>query len=924
MDGSKANGQKPPAATAKGSKSTKASSAAGKGRGVQASEERKQQKKYKSMRAVALEEKAREHYELTVRMRAEAQAKARAEEQAAIEAAEQARLEAIEATRLEREQEEAEREANAVAVEAAQRLVVSPRAYRLWKSREDYEQKLRSCSNFRKAMDSDWRDRSPSPPSTHRSQLTQRSACISPLRTPMSPSPFRSPAGALERLAIGKTRAKPSVLQRDDSVSAPDTPASKDTQLPSKGSTVRHAVVCEPMLASAASASAPAPASAVVTNAAGQASTHAAPAVGASPHCDLGRGAAGSHEHPVSAVELGLLLSTIGVPIAGTSPCADGAVSEPCADGAMSEGNREACGTATNEPTDSTPPAATGPVAAEDRPAGGHAATAQRAHGGDSTPSEGVEAPQPVVAEAAVADGVTATTNRRAEPADTAAQSSPPRKLMATPSARTRSGSSARTATSERTAAALSADSARTSLSTHRRKEWAPHHGWVTLALGDAQYVERRVARLPAAIRQQHLDHWSRRGAMDSARERERAKTREEDVSRDRWRETPYFTQDASHRRCATRPVYLDELEADPRGIGFAYGGLNPGRLHAHGRLVDVHQAHFSVGLAGSYELHVALRHDSQSTIVSTPLPGSPFSLTVLPGPAHPLSTELPLVEGPSLVGEVEAADDVELAVLLKLVHEPMKGCTLLLPSRDKMGNLCCEGGAVVTCGVVAGSTVTVDADGEAIEPRADPNVQGRSIDLGDGTYSLRWWAFASCACEVWVKMDGLQVLGSPAPLVFKHATEPRIGADGLRSPQRSPPLSIGVRPLPIRPGAIRLTYSARAAVQMGREQRRSGEGGGHHGGHDRTSTGGSDGHEATCGRESSAEERRTAAAIKLQSVQRAHQARMRRKGMATAQCMGRNPRAVVAPAAALESLRTHAESVPVNARIQVGGDATE
>ena len=32
---------------------------------------------------------------------------------------------------------------------------------------------------------------------------------------------------------------------------------------------------------------------------------------------------------------------------------------------------------------------------------------------------------------------------------------------------------------------------------------------------------------------------------------------------------------------CSPRPAYLADVEADPKGIGFAYGGVYPGRLHA-------------------------------------------------------------------------------------------------------------------------------------------------------------------------------------------------------------------------------------------------------------------------------------------------------------------------------------------------------
>lgn len=753
-----------------------------KEKGSKAVEEKQEVKKYKSMKALALQEQAKQAHENAMRAKAEAEAKAKADALAAIEEAERETRQALEAARIKAKREAEAKEANAAAISEAVKLIVSPRAHRRWKGREEHEQKLRSCHSFRMAMEIEGgvaTERPLSPQSTHRSQFTHRplSATSPPPRTPVSPSPFRSPvvsgkgltvtrvaaAGsrrqqASERLPVSprkgaskKPRDIPGLLHhssstvaislplptaglpmsRDDCISAPDTPASKDTQLPSKGSVVRHATLSvDPTPATLAPmAEVLLPASAPPTLLCGAAQNAAATRL--------------------QAMQRGRTVRVRGAAAAGASSlCGQGNSSRRAA----SLASLRSCGTYD-----------------------GSLATSQSGAGKTS---------------AAIA------------------------------SARRPAGSarSARTATSARTA--LTADSARSSASA--RRQVPPQQGWVTLAMGEVQYVARRVARLPAAVKQQHIDHWSRRGALDSARERERARWREEDMEGDRWRDTPYFTQEApSHRRCTTRPVYLQELDADPRGIGFAYGGLRPGRLHAHGRLVELHQAHFSVGVAGTYELHVALRHDRDSTIVSTPLPGSPFTLTVLPGAAHPLSTEMPPLE-PALLGEVEPSDDVELAALLQLKYEPMKGCTLLLPSRDKMGNLCTSGGANVTCGVVEGSySVAEDAEEEPTDK--DPDVHARSIDLGDGTYSLRWWAFAACKCEVWVKIDGLHVLGSPAPVHFSHS-KPATARDTSSSPPLSPHRS---RP-PVRPVAGSPRFGLRSPPRYrspGREKRRDGNG---------------------------------------------------------------------------------------------------
>ena len=77
------------------------------------------------------------------------------------------------------------------------------------------------------------------------------------------------------------------------------------------------------------------------------------------------------------------------------------------------------------------------------------------------------------------------------------------------------------------------------------------------------------------------------------------------------------------------------ELDADPSGVAFAYGGVYPGHLYSKGKLHETHKVSFSVGKVGRYLLHVRLRKDA------LPVPGSPFALTVRPGPAHHLTTWL-------------------------------------------------------------------------------------------------------------------------------------------------------------------------------------------------------------------------------------------------------------------------------------------
>lgn len=46
-------------------------------------------------------------------------------------------------------------------------------------------------------------------------------------------------------------------------------------------------------------------------------------------------------------------------------------------------------------------------------------------------------------------------------------------------------------------------------------------------------------------------------------------------------------------------PCFAYELRNDDHGVAFAFGGIEPGTLHAHGHRVKVHSVHYSVGRAG-------------------------------------------------------------------------------------------------------------------------------------------------------------------------------------------------------------------------------------------------------------------------------------------------------------------------------------
>jgi len=98
-------------------------------------------------------------------------------------------------------------------------------------------------------------------------------------------------------------------------------------------------------------------------------------------------------------------------------------------------------------------------------------------------------------------------------------------------------------------------------------------HGWVTLVKGGRKLVTSRV-RLHAGQRRAHMSQWHRRLLND---------------------------------RLSQDDVGL-ELDTDPTGIGFAFGGVEPGTLRSKGVLHEVHRVSYSIGIVGRYLLHVRLR----------------------------------------------------------------------------------------------------------------------------------------------------------------------------------------------------------------------------------------------------------------------------------------------------------------------------
>ena len=211
--------------------------------------------------------------------------------------------------------------------------------------------------------------------------------------------------------------------------------------------------------------------------------------------------------------------------------------------------------------------------------------------------------------------------------------------------------------------------------------------GWVTLKKNGKKLVSSRL-RLEPMERQAYMQQWKRRQFNDKLQ----------------------------------RGV-KSEIENDATGIAFAFGGVHPGWLHSKGQLRDEHQVSYSVGKVGQYLLHVRLR---QQALAVT---GSPFALTVTPGPAHASATsiepdQVPLV---GVVGMQEA-----------------EGVRLTMQAADQMGNICTKGGADVKTS--CGST--------GVEAYVD--------DLGDGTYLMRWQSKVSGMYEAKVTINNVTVVNSP------------------------------------------------------------------------------------------------------------------------------------------------------------------
>ena len=246
--------------------------------------------------------------------------------------------------------------------------------------------------------------------------------------------------------------------------------------------------------------------------------------------------------------------------------------------------------------------------------------------------------------------------------------------------------------------------------------------GWVTLKKNGKKLVSSRL-KLDTTARQQHMQQWERRLLNDKLKY---------DVA--------------------------SELAVDPTGVGYAFGGVHPGYLHAKGRLHEKHTVSYSVGRVGRYLLHVRLRQQA------LPVPGSPFALTVRPGVANHRATFLEPIQMP-LRGAVGLT--------------PEDGCKLVLQTVDVMGNVCSRGGAAVS--------TTCETD----------SVVADATDLNNGSYQLQWRSKLSGTFTCKVMIDKTQVKGSPIKIkltsTIPDLSKCEIKGEGLKHAVAGEPASVRI-----------------------------------------------------------------------------------------------------------------------------------
>lgn len=116
-------------------------------------------------------------------------------------------------------------------------------------------------------------------------------------------------------------------------------------------------------------------------------------------------------------------------------------------------------------------------------------------------------------------------------------------------------------------------------------------HGWVTAARNGHELLARIHQGIDAGARRHSMELWERRKAAD----RLLSKVVQHIASEDRGtddagsKKLKLHTADMAERRAGPSLAHeLTSMAEDPDGIGFAFGGADPGVLHAHGQVSSV------------------------------------------------------------------------------------------------------------------------------------------------------------------------------------------------------------------------------------------------------------------------------------------------------------------------------------------------
>lgn len=302
-----------------------------------------------------------------------------------------------------------------------------------------------------------------------------------------------------------------------------------------------------------------------------------------------------------------------------------------------------------------------------------------------------------------------------------------------------------------------------------------PLTGWVTLKKGGVKLVSSRL-RLDTITRQQYQRQWERKVQHDKHLEREaQAIAENTGIGTGGWVGGGAASSGNGTNGGAAAvigpsvPVDVGDREVDTSL--FAFGGVMPGVLHAHGRMYEQHKVTYSIGVAGTYLLHVRLRHMAAS------LPGSPFLLTVHPAEAHASQTQL-------------AAE----------IHGEISGeCACVVDTGDLLANRCVRGGAEIVCycgddkgwrertasEAAAASRAADKKKGDELHEPDDRLPTAVCVDNNDGTYRITWHSTRAGNFRACVRINGMHVAGSPTRLILT-SNQPDVArcvvsGDGLR-----------------------------------------------------------------------------------------------------------------------------------------------